>query len=568
MIENIKNIFICHLLEMNRYDFLFIALLLPIWTIIRLANLQYPFGTEASREYLIGHHIIAYRDFIAFGPSNALGDSFNSALFNYLIALVLVVKDDIFFLGLVNLFLQFLTIVFVYLIAKKLFSSGTALIASTFFTFSFVILQQATRLWQPHAMQAFISLSYLLLVMAYLKRSYPLLLASISVFIVGAAIHPSAYGVFPMFMLMATVILKKQQASIWRYVLLFCVSIGSFLLFYSQNILALVLRSGSLDSKTYFFNALRNLFPSTSLPDFFRIFFHNASALANQFFFHNNQPLISPNFILLFILILSVPLYFFYFQKHKSKKIYLLIILGFIAQMLILGSLLGYPFRFYYFTPLLGLFIISISEIINTVFSRYTIMKSTKVLLVILAVIVFYSPNHRQLVRDTKDISRYISGNTRSFTAAIFPHASNGTGRKPLPFFEERQGIQTVVDVIKKEIFEIQRKENEQDLNFFQIEFYRDPPLDGSYPHNSIFWVLLEKDLNKKFVVVNDTSNRYLKYETINDDKYIFVICYHHTPQRKSCMDMFLSQYQNYSLIKEPYSLSSFSVYVMKKVNE
>ena len=66
---------------------------------------------------------------------------------------------------------------------------------------------------------------------------------------------------------------------------------------------------------------------------------------------------------------------------------------------------------------------------------------------------------------------------------------------------------------------------------------------------DSLFWVLLEKDLNQKFVTVGDSSDEYFKYELINDDDYIFLVC-HGFSDDKDCIDMFLAERQNYSIIK------------------
>ena len=233
---------------------------------------------------------------------------------------------------------------------------------------------------------------------------------------------------------------------------------------------------------------------------------------------------------------------------------------------------IGEPLAFYYLTPVLGLFIILISEIIHNIFSKNIIMKSMKVLFVVLVVTVFLSKYPNQYIFTTvKSTSQIILSNTRSLTATIFPNTYQNVEIKPILFFKQRQDLQDVADIIKKEVLEIQKREGLEDINFFQIELYRFQIKRSTYyqyRHNSTLWALLEKDLNKKFVVVSDASDGYLKYEPTNDNKYVFVVCYKYRLNHRGCTEEFLLQRPNYILIKESYSVEPFSVYVMKKIND
>ena len=156
--------------KLGPYGLLLVILLL-IGFYIKISALAYPIITEAGRDYLISYHIYAYNEFIFAGPSSsAISDSLYSPLLYYLLALFLMIEDSIFSFGLINIFFQTFTIIVIYLIAKNLFNSRTALIASTLFTFSFVALLQASHVWQPYMMQPFINLTYLLLILAYVKK--------------------------------------------------------------------------------------------------------------------------------------------------------------------------------------------------------------------------------------------------------------------------------------------------------------------------------------------------------------------------------------------------------------
>lgn len=536
---------------------LFLFILLLVGFFVRISVIEYPISIEAGREYLISHHIYAYNEFILTGPSNAIGNSLNSPLLHYLLASFMIIEDGVFFFGLMNIFLQLFTIIIIYLIAKKLFNPRTALIASILFAFSFVALQQSVYVWQPYIMQPFINFAYLLLALSYFKKNYPLLLLSSFIFFFAVAIHPSALGVFPMFLIVAFLILKTQRAVILRYVFFLCASLGSLLLYFPA-LIHIKTRTNTSGIFTFSFEVLQGVFSSASPYNFFQNLFHNASALVNQFFFYTNQPLLSINIALIFVLTVSVPLYFFYFQKDASKKVYLLVILSFIAALLLIGSFLKNTFHVYYFTPVLGLFVILIAEVLHAVFSRHILLKTAKIIIVVLLIYVFSSaPNtlskHLQFLQ-----------NSPAITAAIFSPRQNTTQPEPINFFRQQRIMQSAMGAIKKEIFEIQKRENAQDINFFQFRVYRWPDGDGV---DAIFWALLEKDLNRKFVIVSDSSTEYFKYELINDDRYIFLICHDYFSRHKDCTDLFLSDHPDHSLIKNIYSENLISVHLTKKTS-
>ena len=543
--------------KLGPYGLLLVILLL-VGFFIKISALAYPIFTEAGRDYLISYHIYAYNEFIFAGPSSsAIGHSLYSPLLYYLLALFLMIEDSIFSFGLINIFFQTFTIIVIYLIAKNLFNSRTALIASTLFTFSFVALLQANHVWQPYMMQPFINLAYLLLILAYVKKNYFLLLVSSFIFIAGALMHASAFAVMPMFLLAAFLILKTQHAPISRHVFFMMAFAGSFLFMHLPTLIySLTQKNAHMNVLKFFYDVTGRVFYFPSPYNFFQNLFHNASGLINQFFFHTGQPLLSINALLLLLLVLNAILYFFYSQKNTSKKIYLLVILGFIANLLLFGSLLTGSFYDYYFTPVLALFVILVAEVINTVFSRNTILKTAKILIVVTLVYIFSNPP-----MNVRNYRLHILANISSVASAVFSQPQGASEVKQIEFFRQQRTVRLAIDAIKKEIFEIQRKDAAKDINFFQFKAYR-PEGDAV---DSIFWALLEKDLNQKFVIVSDSSDEYFKYELINDDDYIFLVC-HAFSDDKGCIDMFLVERQNYSIIKDVFYEKLLQVFLAKKL--
>lgn len=512
-------------------------ILVAVSLVIRINNLDYPplQLADPAKDYLVSHHIVADKEFISAGPGTSILIIRNSPLYSYLLALFLVIKDDFFFLALVNIFLQIFTLFIIYKLAQKLFGSTPALIAAILFSFSQHLTHQSYFLFQPYVMQPFINASYLLLLLAYLKKNYLLVLAAICTFLFAGALHIAAFLAAPLFLVLTIFVLKKQGVGARRYLLAFAVFLGFFLLFY-LSVFIFIYRHG-LDAPPHL--GISNLFVQ-SFSLFFKNLLHTGSTFLNmffqsfQYFGKNNIP-----FLTMIVTLLTAVAYFL--SKKTFRKQYAIILLLGIIQLIITVSLMNnIPLERFHFVPILGLFIILIAGIVHFVFSGSVRMKIGKVLMVILLVNLF---SHQ-----------FYDVKTRSHFTNLYR-------------------ITSVVDVIEREIFIIQKRDDFARLDFFQLRAYA-TNRDTFKPYlSATFWMFLEKDLKTKFTVNTGSRSGFV---STNDNTYVFVICLF-TPypnvKESKCVDAFLNDRQHgakprtHSLVKKIYSEPPFIIYVFKRTN-
>ena len=153
------------------------------------------------------------------GPDGRLGSMWVSPLYFYFLSTALSINNDIRFLPLFNAFLQILSLLGVYSLARTLFGKGTALIALTLFGLSNAIILQSHLFFQPHIMQPFIILSYLLLAWGYNKKSKSLLIWSIVVFLVSITLHYSVLAMVPAYLVILILAFRKAGAKAKDYIL-------------------------------------------------------------------------------------------------------------------------------------------------------------------------------------------------------------------------------------------------------------------------------------------------------------------------------------------------------------
>ena len=509
------------------------------------------YNSDTGRDYLISNHIVAYNEFPLVGPpSSAFAGLNTNIIYYYILAAFLTIKNSLFFLGLANVFLQVLTIALVYVLAKRMFGLGTALVAGVLFAFSHAVLVQSYFPWQPHFVQFFAASSYLLLFLSYTRKSYPLMLLSIFLLLFSVAVHNSVLSLVPLFMIAAFFILRTQKRSIGHYILALATAAGSFFIMYIPTFIYLQTHNRELPSIIFRMDSY-----VMSAPLFFHNFLQNASSLIAEFLPHAGSDIFSLNIGLLLVLSLCVPVYFFYSQKDSSKKTYTLLIFLAILQPLLASAFL-HTSQYHYFIAVYSLFIIFISEIIYTVFSKNILLKAAGAILFIMLLAVFSSNFY---FIDTK---QYLLRSVGTLNVAAISYATlDAVKVKRARFSREQQSMEETVAAMKKEIYKIQKVEGVSDFNFFQIRHYvkgtEDPVVDAS------FWIPLEKDFNKKLTKINDSIG--FGYESINYDRYIILICnYYPVDDDKECTDNFLRQHPSHSLENKFYSTFPFLMYVAR----
>lgn len=516
-------------------DFLFFFFVLVSF-FLRLTGLDYPLDEghgEYTMAYLYAHHIVAHQDFLLAGDGNSVWPSLKtSPLYYYLLAAFLFIKDGVIFLGFINVLFQVGTLVLVYLLARMLFGTGTALIASILFGISDEILRQSIYVWHPWVMQLFANGSYVLLVLGYLKKTYVPVLLSIFFLIFAAALHSSAFSLVPLFMVGTFFILKQQRRNP-RYYLLSLGTLGaSLLVFFTPvliywrkfNVNPFVISKGEAEY-------------ISSFHGFFQNFVQNLSTVITHFFRGVGDNIFSPEGVVFLVTLFSIPLSLFLHKGERQRKIFFLLLLLFFLQPFLFASLIdkinidGGNFYVYHFTAVFGLFFILVAEAINSVFSKSTVLQMGKILIVILLVSIL----------------------SLQFSAV----------QKRIEFshFQNFSLINSLAKAMEDEIVTIQKREEREDIDFFQLRLYRK---SVRYQRDdAAFWIPLERDFQRKFVEVKARPQKaYFMYRYTNSADYIFLICKNYAPgQDKECHENFSGENPGYIIDRQIVARGPYIIY-------
>jgi len=201
---------------------IFIILLVEYSFIQRLTSIYYGLGSgvDVSMHYLIASHIQRYKEFILLGPAHG-NIWMQSPLYFYLLAALLFAKPGIVTLFKANILLQIVPLYCLYIVAKRLFSPGTAYCAALLFAFSTVGLALSGAMSDPYASHAFLSICYALLAIAWTRKKsgIPLIIASVIAYAVACSLYIGAFAILPLMAVLFFFALRRQEAGKESYVL-------------------------------------------------------------------------------------------------------------------------------------------------------------------------------------------------------------------------------------------------------------------------------------------------------------------------------------------------------------
>jgi len=483
---------------LGRYDFLFLCILVYA-LLLRIERLRpHYFNADLQSNYLVANHIINYGE-VSLASAAGIVGTLNSPIYYYILASILLIKDNVLTLNFANIVLQGAAIILVYLLAKRLFSQSTALVATVLLSFSNASISQSMYAWQPFIMQPFLYLSYLLLLLGHLKKNYYFLLLSIFLFMFSGALHSSAFGMLPTFGILMLIVLVKQKATLKRYLGLFLAACSSLLVLYLPPLIYYI------SSNINFSGHPSGAHKFTTAPsEFLSNFLYSLSLLKNlpiTFYWPNEAILMQYSglrSILFGVIFASCIFYFFSKKIDRSRKIYAGIILFSIFALITSASLLKGHIEEWHLLPIFGLYFIVLAEFINSIFSKRLILKAVKLLVIVLLVQSFYLYSYTP------------SLNLNIFSKSYYSYATHSS-----------------VYSIEKEILKIQEEENIQDINFFQIrEFIY--PANSSAPtivNNAYILMALEKEFGTRFTeIVNEYDDGDDNFRSINKDQYVFFV--------------------------------------------
>lgn len=181
-----------------------LAALLLTALALRLAVSDHPIGLHGGdgyRDYVVADHVLRYGEFPTVGPNNAfLPGLGNSPFYFYLIAAFALVWNDPSFVQACFIGLYLLSIACVFYIARILFGRAPAYIAAGIIAIAPVaVYESAGFIWQPHAMEPFLTASVLALVVGWRARRGAFLIASQLLYVCAIALHMSALGLAPLY---------------------------------------------------------------------------------------------------------------------------------------------------------------------------------------------------------------------------------------------------------------------------------------------------------------------------------------------------------------------------------
>jgi len=503
--------------------FLFILLTLGLFMRIQVFRSQSVSFTldDVNRDYLVVHHMVAYGEYPLRGPDSAWG-RLNSPAYFYLIAAPLFLWDSFVVLGFFNVILQLLALLFVFMLARILFGTGTAFIAATLFGFTLAVLFQSAFIWQPHVMQSFVILSYILLALGYTKKKFIYIISSIAFFSFSVALHNSALAVAPFFLFFLLLGIKNLGGSMKHYGIAAFTCIVSFGLLYAPTFF--VLKGTWPRHVSFLLSQLHLSTAGTFLLPTFSSFFKEVFLTGAD---------ISALSIFVIFTVATATLYYFLDPERsiQQKKVMLAMALC-VAWLLFAASFFpkwGAPV-FHYFAPVLGLAFIFVAEIVNS-FRAWAF----KIILVFL-ILHLSTPHIFSGVRLA--VQQFVTD----------PGAFFSVPYQPPPFLA----------AVQDEIFKIQESEKMDGYDFFGFRVYAQKQ-NGHYARRlaeGIFWNPLEIEMQIKLTKVDDNVIR--SYQPLTDEQYIFLAC-DDSADTRPCLDAFLKDSPGYepqkSFLAQPYQI-------------
>lgn len=450
---------------------------------VRLNRLDFPlWNGELSRDYLIARHLATFGEVTLTGPSNSVFLFFRSSpAFYWLLAALIKIKDSMMFIAQIHVFLQVLSIGFLYYLGRRLFSPSSGLIAALLFGLSYSSLAQSDSAWNPVFMQPFILLSFCCLAKSYLDRNYPVLLFGLFLLIFSETFHHSAFSLFPLYFALSLYVTHKITPKIKYKIGVVATFAWSSILFYAPVFLNLYKEEKSLAE---FQKGETKLSLGT---EFFLNIQTNTTRLLEPYFSFST----TLSFVLLWLF--AFFLVFALIRADKEARLRILVLGAFVLQPLLIVSILGIKTFGYYFIPVSALVLLLIALSLDLALKKHLVLIFAKVLVVVLFLQVF-SVNFQTL-----------------------------RIRAPGGYYQNL--TQEAINAVRDSLFEIKEKERRPDFNFFQVKMLTDGT--SNIAHEALLYAPLEKDLDARFVEVTNTGNG---YGPINMDDYIFVVCVLDTP--------------------------------------
>lgn len=359
----------------KHFDYLLLAILFVIGFCLRiyLIDKNLFFGPEQGRDMLVVKEIVTSHKLVLIGPKTAVEGIFHGPLYYYLAAIPFAVsKGNPLVIALFFIFLNSLSVFFIFLLGKELFNRRVGIISSLLFTFSFGAVAMARWFSHPPLIILIGSLFFLALT-RFIKGKNKYLIPTVILYGLSAQTEFSNLIIFTFILFFTVVVFWKRFAPqkiiylIIAFLLAITLPIFNFILF--------DLRHNNL--------ILNSMIKSQAhRPEFLGYFSHTLIGSFEQFIkvFSDvillQHPIIT---ILIFVLALA-----FLLKSESKNKDGVRIILIWLFSPFIAFILLRYNPLYHYFTASIVVIIILTAVFINYIISFRKILGFTLISLLIL----------------------------------------------------------------------------------------------------------------------------------------------------------------------------------------
>ncbi len=169
---------------------------------------------DTARDYMIARHIAVYHEYPTIGPNNAIYDSVRaSPFYYYLLSIPIFIHDSVYSIGVMNILLQALSMLFLYTLAYIVFGQTTATLTAILLLFNQELFSQSFYMIQAHFGHVFFNGSYTLLAYGYLRKSLVSLYASIILFSLGCIVSFHGFPALLGYLIIVYLVLRSQKAT-------------------------------------------------------------------------------------------------------------------------------------------------------------------------------------------------------------------------------------------------------------------------------------------------------------------------------------------------------------------
>lgn len=484
---------------------------------------KYMAGTaDVARDYLVARHIVKYKEYPTIGPWNSVYASLrNSPVYYYVLSFFVSIRDDMMFLGLVNVVLQLAVVFFVYMIANELFGPPTAIIGASLYGLSTHAQELATFMWQPQVMLPFLSAGYWFVSRGYNKNCPPCILAGSALLGFSVVLHFSAVTILPLALPIIWLgVYGNNRAVFWRaasYGVMFGIIVG----FYRAEFVRLVAQHRSLFAFQEPVYA-----PAGSV---LRNFVVNFGSFLNEMVFGFAR---GPSWrsVAASAIVILITVVYFLGTKNRKARIRLLWLAIFLLQPIVFSSVLAVRVYNHYFSPSYALMVIFIAEALRGAVVQFG---SGALYAVVTVVILVFSG---------------------FFSYVRWPRADNN-------FVAVQRAAKSIVQSTES----ADNRGAGLRYDNYVIHFYQ--KTRGKVPSEAILWAQVEALTGKKLVTAVDYDNN---FATDNSDQFVFLVCDGYGKNDngdEECIGEFKHDSPNYRLVKQVFE-GLYDIFLFQREKE